>query len=202
MVEERIGPILFLDLETTGLNPEIHNVLEIAGVWFDIHEHTIEPAFHFFVKERLKMHCDPIAMEINKIDLNFVREHGLYSKDAIIKMRQAFDEKLGPNHGRVVLGGHNVKFDISFMMKLYEAAGEQYEQDFDYHCFSTDTLMMFLMMKGKRQEEFPKLKRWVEANGCKLDREHGHSALKDITATVESLKKFLENWEINETNSK
>jgi len=94
--------LVFVDVETTGLDPERHELLELAAVRVD--PHTLEPIDHASVRVRPTRlaDADPKALEVNG-----------YSDEA---WRDAVTlatglRRLAPLFEDALITGHNVGFD-------------------------------------------------------------------------------------------
>tara|TARA_B100000085_G_C18551193_1_gene515945 strand:- start:1001 stop:1582 length:582 start_codon:yes stop_codon:yes gene_type:complete len=104
---------VYLDIETTGLNPDVHEIIEVAIVY-----DGTGPVYHRHVKpERIQL-ADPLALEINRF-----HERSSEWFEAISQKRLAF-ELAGLLKDKVVIG-HNPFFDYSFIQELCWLHGEQ-----------------------------------------------------------------------------
>lgn len=102
----------FIDIETTGLNPAIHEIIEVAIIFDD------RERYHRFIKPKRLEFADPIALTINK----FHDRAGSW-KEAITHEQLAFDLAC-LLHKRMIIG-HNPFFDMLFIYELLEQHGEQ-----------------------------------------------------------------------------
>ena len=103
-------PIVFIDIETTGLNPEMHEIIEIACLRIDsgghrsvyyakVHPMRIEIAHHR-------------ALEINGYNGKDWRE-AFFPNEVAAQLESFLSGAL--------LVGHNIKFDVSFISELMHA---------------------------------------------------------------------------------
>lgn len=102
----------FLDIETTGLNSCMHEIIEVAII-FDDREH-----YHRFIRPKRIDLADPVALRINRFD----DRSGEWS-DSITHEQLAFDLACLLNN-RIIIG-HNPSFDMSFIQELLEQHGER-----------------------------------------------------------------------------
>ena len=119
----RDKPLCFVDVETSGLDPAKHEMLEFA-VAFENGE-----GLSFKIKPEDIGHADPYALKVN----GYTPEAwvGAYDfKEAAWKIAEHLKEH--------VLVGHNVKFDVGFINALLQKAGVK--ERVDYHCLDTVTL--------------------------------------------------------------
>ena len=92
-------------------------------------------------------------------------------------------------YGKVVLGGHNIPFDLGFLQRLHRLAGEKRPfSDFFSHRF-VDTMAIggFAQLCGAYSGKLG-LSDLLSAFGLKNDA--AHTALADARATAQLLEKF------------
>jgi DNA polymerase III epsilon subunit family exonuclease len=104
-----------LDVETTGLNAELGNIVEIALVRF------------FFDEEGALSEEDRFSALINpgvSIPVQASRIHGITGADvANAPLFRDMAQKIAETCGQRVIVGHNVLFDVGFLEKEFERAG-------------------------------------------------------------------------------
>ena len=72
---------IVLDVETGGLDPNTHSILEISGILWEPGR-KIQPVFDCYVKEE-NIVTVPRAMEVNQINLDKVNKQGRSPKEAV-----------------------------------------------------------------------------------------------------------------------
>lgn len=158
-----------VDVETTGLRPEAHRVVEIAVVTTDSWGRVL----------------DKWATRVNpRGPVGATHIHGI--TDADVATAPTFDQIL--NHLTFRLAGsalvaHNAKFDIAFLLAEYDRAGWDFPLDTPYLC----TL-------EASQQHLPHLERRRLADCCwalGLHVDDAHSALGDAMATTNLLSAFM-----------
>lgn len=151
---------VYLDLETTGLNPDVHEIIECAIVYDDG-----TPSYHRFVKpERIHL-ADYKALQINKY-----RERIHEWNNAISKEQLAF-ELAGLLKDKVIIG-HNPFFDYSFIKELFEQ--HQHDRPFN-NLVDTKTLAFeHLHHIGLKSVSLDSIRRFF-----KWDMKNSHTALND-----------------------
>lgn len=106
MIKDKYSRVVYFDTETTGFDPEKHQIIEFAAVVCDGNESRDED---FFVRLRRE---DSIPEKITQItgitDLDLV--HGKEEEDLI----QCFKD-LCSTDGHVLLVAHNAQFDLGFI---------------------------------------------------------------------------------------
>ena len=103
---------VYLDLETTGLNPDIHEIIECAVIYDDD-----TPSYHRFIRPNRIEFADKVALKINRF-----HERAEEWNQAISQCDFAF-ELAGLLKNKIIIG-HNPFFDYSFIKELFEHYGE------------------------------------------------------------------------------
>jgi DNA polymerase III epsilon subunit-like protein len=133
-----------------------------------------------------------LALRINKINLDDHHKEGITIKKAI-KIIDLFIERHNLDGCTII--GHNLRFDLSFLVVLYEREGREFDFFEDY----MDTMKIWreLRSNGHVPSHY-KASLKVLANFFGVDRTGAHDALVDchITANVFfNLKEFVEKIE-------
>lgn len=174
--------ILVIDTETGGLDPHHHSILSIGlASWCG--EHSLE----VFVLEE-DLHTNPRSMEINRIDLDWLRTHGVSVTEACDQIDD-FLSRLP--HSSITLAGHNISFDLAFIRRLYRLAGRELSKKVSHRSLDTHSLLWLHAQQGH-----------LPANVCTSDGafahfnvepppELRHTALGDAIATRLLLRKLL-----------
>lgn len=128
-----------IDCETTGLDPDIHEILEMCIMPLD--PRSLKPLmpFRIYIKPESLETIDPKAMSVNKLDLEKVLKFGKTHVEALDAFEQWFDKTIGHNKfgakSKILPLGHNYAFDQSFLRKFFGSA--LYDVYFDYHIRDT-----------------------------------------------------------------
>jgi len=102
--------MIVLDIETTGLDPEINGLLSIGAVDY------LNPRDSFYGECRIREgeRIDPEAIDVNGFDLDEIKDKAKQTtRDLII----SFDEWLKSRSIRMVGGLHISAFDVPFLNK-------------------------------------------------------------------------------------
>lgn len=164
---------VFIDTETTGLDPAHHSILSVAIGNKEIGYKE----FHFRPNEDLII--DPKAMEVNNIDLN-----GLWADDTY--RFKSHLEKLKLEYEELEPVGHNYQFDMGF---LYQVIGKKgYSRYFSRRY--VDTMIVAKFIDDSLREcvdRFPLHPFGYSLTAlCKVygyENELGHTAEADARAT-------------------
>lgn len=181
--------LLFIDTETGGLNPEIHSLLSLALAAWDSNSGLIDTCEIYFNHDKYSITNK--ATEINKInESNISYMDNFISPDHAIKEIEWFCKKnfLEPNS--IVIAGHNVAFDISFLKKLYSNQRSNYNARFSHRFVDTHSIMYYLQMVN-RLPEYLKLDSSNAFDYFGLHVKNRHTALGDALATVKLFEALL-----------
>lgn len=177
--------ILFLDTETGGLDEERHSLLTIGlVVWED---NTIIARKELWISKD-NYQYDEEAMKINHINLDELREYGISELEAIHSINNFCNEYF--NQHPVILAGHNIKFDIAFLKKLYLKYQIPFENYFSHKTIDTVSILKFLCIQGKIPKELESMNKMLEYYGIKVKKRH--TALGDAELTAKLFTKLLE----------
>lgn len=135
--------ILWLDVETTGLNKEKCDIIQIAGIVIINGEE----------KERFNFHCQPINWEnieptsFEKTGMTFekLREFQM-PQELYIKFIELLDKYIDRynKEDKFYLAGHNVQFDLEFLKNFFIKMGNNYFGSYFY--YHTIDLMAFAII--------------------------------------------------------
>lgn len=178
-IKYRDLPLIFLDLETTGLEVQNHEIIEIGAI-------RISSKFPFEIEEELSIKVAPLNIE--KADKKALKVNGFTEekwKDAMslqkaLKILEDFSKN-------GVIAGYNISFDWAFLHKAYSEIGK--EEPFHYHRLDVLSMAYLKFYSDKS------VIRFNLSNICetlKVPRGNKHEALEDARATYLVFKKLLE----------
>lgn len=180
---------LFLDTETTGVTPN-SAIVQIAGI---IEVGGVTREFDINMRPHVGADISPKALEIIGKSLE---EINLYPspEEGVKKFENILSEFVDPfkKGDKFTLYGHNIQFDFTKLIELYNRIGNKYLGSFIDFKYNFDTLSMVKNLQLLEVINFlenNKLETCCEAFGIKL--EGAHDALNDIRAT----KKLYEHLE-------
>lgn len=117
--------IALIDLETTGLNPREHEIIEIGLIVFESKNFVIQEEWSTKIKPLYPENCDPKAIECN----NYNDEEWKDEPD-IIPVLQEFVEK---TKGCIFLA-FNASFDWSFLEYNFSKYGIEHQMSYSKMC--------------------------------------------------------------------
>jgi len=158
-------PFIILDTETTGLNPEKDQLIEIAAVLVENGE--IQDRFETLLNPGIPL--DPVVTALTGI-----QEKDLVQAPLIHTVIPALEKFLG----KYPILGHNIAFDLEFLKQNKICVEEQ---------FSLDTLILAQILLPE-QVSFS-----LEGITANLEVEHlSHRAMGDVLACWELFKIFYQ----------
>jgi DNA polymerase III subunit epsilon len=176
--------LAFIDLETTGLNIEKHEIIEIGGVLAEQDWNSDTPKFKVLEEFELKVKpehietADPAALRINRYDPS--QWLFAYTLPEALKM---FSEKV---KGAIMVS-HNVSFDYAFLAKAF--AKTDIKDTMHYHKLDTISIA-FSKLHKKGDVDALSLNALAKYFG--VENEQAHSALPDARTLFEIYQKLME----------
>jgi len=169
-VDLRHRPLVFIDIETTGLDPLQHEIIEIACLVVNPQTLEIRKEYHRKVWPEHLETADPASLGVNKYSPK--TWHEAKSLKEVLKELNS----LTPG-GQFI--GYNISFDRSFI----ENAAREYGMmlNFDYHWIDVMSLVYFKSLSDKKLERL-KLTHVCEIWGIPL--KEAHTAMGDVKATL------------------
>jgi DNA polymerase-3 subunit alpha len=164
---------LYLDVETTGLNPTLNDVVQLACI----------PIINGVEHAPFNEFCQPTNW--NNIDDGAVKVHGI-TRERMLSFQPSaelvdkFVRYLSSFNVKFVMSGYNTNFDRSFVAALFQKAGRQSHFS---SLFSSEIRDVYARAKGVKDKlkttKF-KLVNLAEEFGIEID---AHEAMSDIRAT-------------------
>lgn len=160
-----------IDLETTGLNPKIDQIIEIAAL--KVEGGVVTQKFHSLVKPSYNF------IPLNIINLTGITNAMVIDKPKIEEVYPLFLE-FAEN---TILVAHNAKFDISFLSEVHK---QLYGKEFNlpYICTKNIARALFPDLNSKSLSNL--------ANFFNIQYYRKHRAMNDATVTFELFRKLVE----------
>ena len=181
--------LLAVDLETTGLDPNYNEIIQVAAMLLDANMNEIDRFFALvspvYPDRALRFNKDGTvfnAFEYSHRPLSEYKNTGEVIDNVIARMEyHLFTCRNITEKRQVTLFGQNVKFDESFLKAAYEKTNRSWE--FDYHVL--DLCSMYASVHCRKHGSLPTnlgLKDILATLGV----EHTllHDAMEDVKATV------------------
>lgn len=167
---------LFIDTETTGVNPDNNEVIEVAAILYTDGKKI--NSFNSFLDFSSSAEISLGALRVNRRKLI---DSGLTNRTKAIKLFADFLVSL-PNDRQnpVIVGGHNTHFDVNFLKKMLEEERLTGWGDlFAYSVIDTSTIGNFLRSAGYITFDRMSLANLAQALNITVDKNKTHGAYYD-----------------------
>jgi len=183
---------LWMDTETTGLDPKENDVIQVAAL-AEIIVNGESSVFEFIRNIR--------PFNFDSITDKSLAVHGIAKQDmegfapgdeVYYEFKKFLSQYVDPynRNDKFVLCGQNVDFDCQFISSFFLKNNDPYWFSFIRSAF-LDLRQICLMYELRRQEFiFPNYKLQTVCNVLKVDLEGAHDALVDVRATRECILKL------------
>ncbi len=177
VIDFRQRPLVFIDLETTGVNPLRHEILEVGCLVANGETFKKIEEYNAKVKPIHIETADPEALKIN----GYSPERWGEAKE----LKEAIERlaKIAPGG---IISGWNISFDWSFLERAF--ANFRISHGFDYHKLDVQSIA-YSKLYGKGEVKKLGLRPVASYFGIKLAEIHG--AEEDIQMTYEIFKKLM-----------
>lgn len=163
--------LVFVDLETSGLDPFQHGILELGAIFLDGPD--AEPAYM-----RADVRPDGCVFDERALAVNGFTPERIAAAEPQDRAICAFDARVQKG---ALLAGWNIPFDMAFLKEAYRASGLVWR--FDYH--TLDIWSLYYVLKGQGPGTgHLQLKALCKRLGLYKETDGAaHSALQDIDWT-------------------
>jgi DNA polymerase III subunit epsilon len=171
-------PLAFIDLETTGIFPDVHEILEIGVVrarQTGDSSSPLEEVDRFCLKiapEHIER-ADPKALQVNHYRPEDWKDAVPFAEGV-----KVLDEKLRKH----VIVAQNVSFDVGFLARAYERVGKRLDDIVHYHKLDLASFAVGRAYWGEQYQRFT-LNELAQNTGVANTK--AHTALSDAVATFE-----------------
>ena len=172
------------DLETTGIDPAKHEIIQIARVVIDTVDRVIIPRLTFmaYVKPKRWRDREREALEVNGLTLTKLKEEGGGLCPALREFTW------GPDWGDTVLAGWGVGFEANFLVTAFKETRRAVPFPFQ----TIDVRSLVQLVRAQRGEsEYLGLRDAAGWLGVAVDPGRLHDALYDATVTAEVVLQLL-----------
>ena len=177
--------ILFIDVETGGIDPDQHSLLSVGLVIWE--SFKIKNKQEFLIKHK-NYHYTEEALSINNINIE-THDSIATPADAAATNIIHFVTQEFPGKEKVTLAGHNVQFDVNFLKKFLLDHKIPFSDFFSHRIIDTSTILHYLYLAGKLK------KKAVSSTDAfamfNISIEHRHTALGDAIATASLFSKLI-----------
>jgi DNA polymerase-3 subunit epsilon len=181
-----MNPIIFIDTETGGIEPEKHSLLSIGLVAWSMQDGIIG-CLEVFIKSKEYIFTKE-AQRLNKFDKEEHEKKAVDTKDAL-KLIEAFISKYCSECKNVQIAGHNTQFDVAFLKVFFKQNGRSFNQIFSHRIIDTYSILKFLVDAGVIEDSVAGSGKAFMYFNIKVQQRH--SALSDAVATSKLYEELL-----------
>ena len=188
-----------IDTETTGLNSDWHEMIQICILPLDSNIQPRRDVLPFYI-ELIPDHperADPQAMKINRLDFAILGQRG-HDRDKAVDLLETWVSRLGlpsTKYGKrkkIIPLGQNYGFDKSFILEWL--GQETYNDIFYYDHRDLKRAVAYLNDRAGMHAEKPPFPQSSLSQICKrlnVRLDNAHDALADCQATAECYRQLL-----------
>jgi exodeoxyribonuclease-1 len=184
-----MNKIVFFDFETSGLNPEVHEITQVAACAVDIKDWEIVEEFECKV-EFDERRAEPRALKINHYDpevwgLQAINEREAFKQfDRFLRRHGTVQRtsQYGQPYRMTRMAGHRSQFDTDFLRQWYIRFRSFQPAEFLSLCTLQLAMWYDYICPGDAPVDY-KLVTLCAHYGIELSK--AHDALSDVRATVE-----------------
>jgi DNA polymerase-3 subunit epsilon len=176
--------ILYLDIETTGLDKDIHSIIQISGI-IEINGEMKE---HFDLHCRPEGEIDDQALEITQKTLEELETYPdpVEAYNELIRIFGTYINKFN-KEDKFIMVGQNVSFDLDFLNTFFLKHDDPYLGSYLNFRKKIDLLYLSQYCGYRGFIDVPNYKLTTLAEYFKVPLD-GHNALNDINCTRKLLK--------------
>ncbi len=177
MLDQRIA---FVDIETTGLDRDEHEIIELAVVVAEMKDGK------FVVVDQLDLKVQP--KNIEKAEPQALRINGYNEADWLfaISLEDAMREFAKKTDG-AIFSAHNITFDYGFIERAFKTSGA--ENKMHFHKLDTISLAFGILYTN---DDIGKLSLRALCEKYGIENKKAHSAFADAYALYEVFKRLMD----------
>ena len=179
--------ILYIDTETTGLDPVKNGILQISGI-VEINNEQVEK-FDIKIKPFETDEINPKSLDICKISLEDIK--GFTSPEEGFKqLLEIFDRHVNryDKNDKFVFCAYNADFDIGFLKEFFIKNGDKYF--FAYVKYIKDPFQVVKYLAASRLIDAKNNKLGTICEYFGIEFKNAHDAMADVIAVMELSKRL------------
>lgn len=181
--------VFYFDVETTGLDPVKHDIIQLAG-YIEI-DGEIKEEFNFKYRPLDFDTINPGALEINGVTIEQLKEypHADATRTQLVTIFNKYIDKFN-KEDKFIVAGYNVQFDISFLSSFFKKCGDNFLFSYLDGRAILDPYPVLQFLKANKIINIPTLKLTDVCKHFGIGFVNAHDALADIEAT-KKLSEFI-----------
>ncbi len=141
-----------IDVETTGLVPGYHEMIDIGLVITDVKGNKIDSLF-LLIKPVHPERLQPGAYAVNAFDPEKWEERGAYSIDRAVDSILSFHERVCGDR-QVLMIAYNSHFDAAFLDHLFRHAERSWREMYHYYILDIPSMLWGMGYTDPQADEF------------------------------------------------
>lgn len=175
--------ICWIDIETTGLNPKIDKIVELAAIIEK--DNNIITSYQEYIKYPDYPINSKDAFNINGLSEKFLEKHGINFDSAISDIEEFLFYQSVYKEEKLIIAGYCIDFDISFLKNYFQ---DIFNNVFDKNIIDVKKIADSYLINNKIKLVNKKLETVCNYFNIKQDF---HSAMPDVIATKELYYKLI-----------
>ena len=180
----RIKP-MWIDLETTGLDPKKDTIIELAAIYDDA-------SFHAYCLPNKKPDNFEFIYNLTGITWEFLEKNGISENELYRKFNEWICKRIDryDKTDKAVLSGYGARFDMDFVRELFNRNNDKYFGSFFFSLpMDVQSFVANALCNGTIHI-LENLKLQTVCKYFKIEFD-AHSAIADINATVQLFNKLI-----------
>lgn len=177
---------VFIDTETSGLNPSLHKLLSIGLIVWSKNNRIIDKR-EYFIKYK-KYNLTDESQRITNFNLNEHEKRAISGKKVICEILTFLNKYF--HNTKITLIGHNIGFDIGFLKKFFYLYNIDYSSIFSHRSIDTYSIYKSLIISNKINASFDSLSDALKY--FNIESNNRHTAIGDCLMTVKLFEKLLD----------
>lgn len=184
-----------IDVETTGLDPFHHDIIQIAILPLDAHIEPLRTVLPFYMEMQPKRpeNVDPNTTKVHRLKIAELMQRAIDPWKCLDLFEEWF-KKLGlPLNKKIVPLAHNWCFDRDFVRE-WVGGPKSFEYFFDSRYRDTMAIAAYMNDRADMRVDkfpYPKISLSYCCNMHEITNLKAHDALQDCVATAKLYQKFL-----------
>lgn len=191
MISKNNTRILWLDVETTGLDPEKHDIIELSAL-IEINGEVVD-THKYYVRPENWDNIDRVALEVGKHNIHDLETYP-DGREVFRKIMDSVSEYLGNGRNdRFIIAGYNTEFDVSFFKNFFARYDDvsNFSIYFSHRVIDVLKVVWFMQYFGFANFQHTRLSDICDFFSIYIDP---HDSMSDIVATrtlCDELTKYL-----------
>lgn len=188
--------LLYIDLETTGLNSTENAIIELAGI-LEINN-KVQESFSIYMRPDSDQIIDQAALDAINIGRETIDNYPsqLDGYKRFLTILEKYINVFNKNDKLFLIGYNIHAFDIPFLRTFFLRNKNKYFGSYFHHP-SIDVMLLVSYFSMSQRENLPnfKLATIAKSLGISVDEERLHMALYDVAVTRDIFKLIQKNYD-------